>query len=254
MATPSPLPSSNVLQCIVTDDDALSRRTIEGHIAHSPGLALAGTFDDGVQLLDFLRDSPLPVDVLFLDVQMPLLSGLDVIRLLPNAPAVVLTTGRADFAVEAFALRVVDYLVKPIEYPRFLQAVERIRRQATSSAGAIAPPVAAAPTDRSGAIFIKNGGRTTRILHADILYLEAVNDQVVIVLTKGQLSTSQLLHEVTGRLPEAQFVRVHRSFVVNRNRIISIEDATLTLEGGRQLPIGRTYLADFLASFPTTGR
>lgn len=246
---------SDKLFCVVTDDDAVSRQTLENHIATTPGLVLAGSFADGIQLLEFLRTRP-AVDLLFLDVQMPGLSGLDVIRQLPTAPAVVLTTAHASFAVEAFELRVADYVVKPVGYARFSQAVERVRNRRPAAAptaeAAKLLPGALLPAGRESALFVKSGSRMVRLAIDDILYVEAVNDQTVVVTLTRQISANQMLRDVASRLPEGQFMRVHRSFVVNRRRIDAVEDATLLMEGGRVVPIGRTYLTDVLASLPTT--
>ncbi len=245
LAPPAPTPV--VLVCVVTDDDALSRRTLENHIATTPDLTLAGSFADGMELLAFLRTRP-QVDILFLDVQMPQLSGLDVIRLLPAMPAVVLITSRTDFAVEAFELQVTDYVVKPIGYPRFAQAVERVRNR-RPAARPVLPPAAPLPAGRDSALFLKSGGRMVRLAFDDILYLEAVNDQTVVVTATRQLSANQVLRDLASRLPEPQFVRVHRSYVVNRQRIEAVEPPNILMEGGRWVPIGRTYLPDILASF-----
>lgn len=243
-AAANSLSSTGALTCVVTDDDALSRQTLEGHIAQTEGLELVGSFADGMQLLSFLHSKP-RVDILFLDVQMPELSGLEVVRLLPTAPAVVLITSRTDFAVEAFELRVVDYVVKPVPYSRFLQTIARVQGRLAAAA----PPPTAAPPPREAALFVKSGARLVRIPHDEILYVEAVNDQAVIVTTTRQLSANQVLRDVESRLPSPPFVRVHRSYVVNRYRIEAVEASTVVLEGGRRLPIGRTYLADVLASF-----
>lgn len=249
-STSLPAAASGVLACVVTDDDALSRRTLENHIATTPDLTLAGSFVDGMQLLDFLRTRP-HIDILFLDVQMPELSGLDVIRLLPTAPDVVLITSRADFAVEAFELQVTDYVVKPIGYPRFMQVVERVRDRRSAPRPVPAPPAFPLPAGRDAALFVKSGGRMVRVAFDDIVYLEAVNDQTVVVTTTRQFSVSQLLREIASRLPEPQFMRVHRTYLVNRRRIEAVELPDILMEGGRSVPIGRTYLLSVLASFPT---
>jgi DNA-binding LytR/AlgR family response regulator len=248
-----PATASSPLVCVVTDDDAMSRHTLESHISYTPGLTLAGTFTDGQQLLEYLRTSP-PIDVLFLDIQMPELSGLDVIRLLPTKPAVILTTGRTDFAVEAFELHVTDYLVKPVEYPRFLQAIERVVSQQPPPPPPVreAPePVAAPAPAGSNSLFVKSGGRMTRVAHDEILYVEAVNDQAVVVTVTRQLSTNQTLRDVASRLPSPQFVRIHRTYAINRRRIEIIEESSVIMEGGRRLPIGRTYMADFFDNLNT---
>ncbi len=235
------------LTCVVTDDDALSRQTLEAHIGHTPGLHLAGSFADGPALLNFLHTAP-AIDILFLDVQMPLLSGLDVIRLLRTQPAVVLTTSSSDFAVEAFALRVTDYLVKPVEYARFLQAVALVRDQ-KAGAPLTAPAPTPAPRRAEAAIYVQTGERLKRVPHDDIVYVEVADDQLLIVTTKGDLRTTQTLQEFATRLPAAQFARVHRSYLINRRRVNTIVDATLYMEGNATVPIGRTYLTDVLALF-----
>jgi DNA-binding LytR/AlgR family response regulator len=237
------------LRCVVTDDDSLSRQALEAHIAHTPSLSLVASLADGTALLEFLQHQP-PVDILFLDIQMPLLSGLEVLRMLPKPPAVVFITSRPDFAVEAFELRAVDYLVKPIAYPRFFQAVNRVHEWRAGRTPAPVPvSVPAQRSDRAeDAVFIKTGGRLVRLLLSDILYVEAVGQYAVVVTIQNQYSTSQLLRELEKQLPSQHFTRVHRSYLVNQHKIESVEDATIRLEGGRTVPIGRTYLSNFLAS------
>lgn len=252
--TPPELPTPP-LRCVVTDDDPTSRRVLEGHIAQTPQLQLVATFPDGLQLLTYLQSQP-AIDILFLDVQMPGLSGLDVLntlRLPAHAPAVVLTTSHADFAVEAFALRVVDYLVKPIEYPRFIQALTRVREwlqrgEVTPPAPVAAGGTGAAPANRlEDSLFLKVGDRLVRIPYVDILYVEAVGQYAVVVTPHHQYSTSFVLGRLAERLPPVHFERVHRSYVVNCHHIEEVRDATVMLKGGRAIPIGRTYLKDFLA-------
>lgn len=220
---------------------------LETHIAHTPGLTLAASLADGLELLDFLRSQP-RIDVLLLDVQMPNLSGLDVLRLLPSAPAVVLTTTRPEFAVEAFELRVTDYLVKPVEYPRFAQAIERVRGRQVSAPPVPLPAAAAPPAVADASIYVKTTGRIVRVPLADILYVEAVGNYAVVITTDKQLITKQPLREIIERLPADQFARIHRSYIINREQIEAVADATVLLHNNRQVPIGRTYLADFLAS------
>ncbi len=232
-----------VLTCVITDDDPFSRAVLERHIANTPDLKLVNSFSEGLSLLEFLRTRP-KVDILFLDVRMPHLTGIEIIRLLAEeAPAVILTTSCTEYALEAFELRVLDYLVKPIEYPRFSRAVERARGLRLPT-----PSAAPSPEVREESLFLKSSGRLLRVAYSEILYFEAVNYQTVVVTANRQFSASLLLREVEKRVPPSQFVRIHRTYMVNRLQIEAVEDNVVVMTGGRRIPIGRTYHADFLAS------
>ncbi len=239
-----------VLKCVVADDDTFSRRTLEHHISATPGLKRVGSFVDGTQLLDFLHLRPL-VDILFLDAQLPGTSAFELIRLMPIPVSVVLTSVQPGIPVNAFELQAADYVGKPVNYTRFLQAIKRAQNQRPDVHLLPINSLPVALADRDASLFLKSSNRIIRLAYDDILYVEAVSDQVVVVTTTRQLSTNQVLREVASRLPQQQFLRVHRSFVVNRRRIEAIEDADILLEGGRSVPIGRTYLSDVLAKFST---
>lgn len=231
------------LTCAIIDDDEIARLTLEHYISQCADLHLTAMLTDGVRALEWLQAGN-RADLLFLDVQMPLLSGLELLRLLPEPPSVILTTARPDFAVEAFELRVADYLVKPFEFWRFRQAVERVRqRQAVPAAAPVAVVVAAEP-----AVFVKTNNRIVRVPLVEILYVEAVASYAVVVTTTQQLLSNQSIKEFSDRLPTPQFARVHRSYIVNRQRIEAIEDNVILLQGGRTVPVGKTYLTEFLAS------
>ncbi len=243
---------SATLACVIIDDDEVSRLTLERYIAQSDDLALTASFADPLQALAYLK-MVTELDVLFLDVQMPVLTGLELLRLVPNPPAVILTTSRPDFAVEAFELRVLDYLVKPVEFVRFRQAVDRVQQRLISNAkpaASLAPP---ADTRRAlpspllaPAIFVKTSSRIVRVPLADILYIEAVASYAVVVTKAQQLLSNQSIKDFSERLPVEQFARVHRSYIINRQQIESIEDNIINLAGGRTVPVGKTYLSEFL--------
>lgn len=243
------------LTCIVVDDDEISRLTLERYIAQTSDLTLLASLPDAMQALQFFQSGEQLADVMFLDVQMPMLSGLELLRLLPNLPQVVLTTSRPEFAVEAFELRVVDYLVKPIEFARFQQAVMRLRQAQSSVSAAVlnaGQAAAATPAVVGGggvpALFVKSNTRLIRVPLDEILYIEAVTGYAVVVTKGQQILSNQSIKELADRLPSPQFERVHRSYVVNREQIESVEDSTIFLTGGRAVPIGKTYLTDFLNS------
>ena len=231
-----------MLTCAIIDDDEINRLTLEHYVALTPNLKLVASLADGLAGLTFFRESN-RVDVLFLDIEMPHLSGLDLLRVLPNPPEVIITTARQDFAVDAFALRVTDYLVKPFEFARFTQAVERVSSRVASNAPA-APEVPV----RSD-LFVKVNSRMVRINFDEVLYVEALSDYVNIVTDKHKYIVYTTLKALETRLaPYTNFVRVHRSYLLNTQHIESIEDNTANLHGGHFVPIGKSYQEGFYKS------
>ena len=197
---------------------------------------------DGIAGLTFFREGH-KVDVLFLDIEMPHLSGLELLRVLSDPPEVVITTARHDFAVDAFELRVTDYLVKPFDFARFTQAVQRV-----ASRRVLPPPAAASAADSptSADLFVKVNSRMVRINFDDVLYVEALSDYVNIVTLKHKYivyTTLKALETRLGSFPN--FMRVHRSYLLNTQHIESIEDNTANLSGGHFVPIGKSYQENF---------
>ena len=228
-----------MLTCAIIDDDEINRLTLEHYIELSPNLKLEASLADGIAGLTFFREGN-KVDVLFLDIEMPHLSGLDLLRVLTDPPEVIITTGRQDFAVDAFELQVADYLVKPFEFGRFTQAVQRVQsRQAASAA-----PTAEAPA--SPDLFVKVNSRMVRINFDEVLYVEALSDYVNIVTPKQKYIVYTTLKALETRLSGLPaFVRVHRSYLLNTQHIESIEDNTANLRGGHFVPIGKSYQDGF---------
>jgi DNA-binding LytR/AlgR family response regulator len=234
-----------MLTCAIIDDDEINRLTLEHYVSLTPNLKLVASLADGIAGLAFFREGH-RVDVLFLDIEMPHLSGLDLLRVLPNPPEVIITTARQDFAVDAFALRVTDYLVKPFEFARFTQAVERVSSRVGSAAPA-APAAVETPT-RSD-LFVKVNSRMVRINFDEVLYVEALSDYVNIVTEKHKYIVYTTLKALEIRLaPYVNFVRVHRSYLINSQHIESIEDNTANLHGGHFVPIGKSYQEGFYKS------
>ena len=241
-----------MLTCAIIDDDEIARLTLEQFIEESDDLRLLASLPGPLEALAFLKSGQ-RADLLFLDVQMPLLTGLELLRLLPAPPKVVLITGRPDFAVEAFELQVTDYLIKPFDFERFRKAVDRVATQLTTVplAAPLDAPSAAAATAAGGApaaLFIKSSTRHVRVPLADILYIEAVSNYAVVVTRGQQVVSNQSFKDLADRLPVGTFERVHRSYVINRDHIEAVEDKIIHLVGGRSVPIGKTYLSDFMAS------
>lgn len=235
-----------MLTCAIIDDDEINRLTLERYVELTPSLKLVASLADGLAGLAFFREGN-RVDMLFLDIEMPHLSGLDLLRVLPNPPEVIITTARQDFAVDAFALRVTDYLVKPFEFARFTQAVERVSSRLGSSSALAAPAAVEAPARTD--LFVKVNSRMVRINFDEVLYVEALSDYVNIVTDKHKYIVYTTLKALESRLaPYTNFVRVHRSYLLNTQHIESIEDNTANLHGGHFVPIGKSYQESFYKS------
>ena len=233
-----------MLTCAIIDDDEINRLTLEHYVALTPNLKLVASLADGIAGLTFFREGN-QVDVLFLDIEMPHLNGLELLRVLKDPPEVIITTARQDFAVDAFELRVTDYLVKPFDFARFTQAVERV--QTRRPAAAQATPTPDAPTNAD--LFVKVNSRMVRINFDEVLYVEALSDYVNIVTDKHKYIVYTTLKALETRLgPFPNFIRVHRSYLLNTQHIESIEDNTANLHGGHFVPIGKSYQEGFYKS------
>jgi DNA-binding LytR/AlgR family response regulator len=231
-----------LLACVIIDDNEINRFTLERAVERHDQLTLAASFPDAVEALTYFHDGG-PVDVLLLDIEMPHISGLELVKLLPEPkPAIILVTTHASFAVDAFELRVLDYLVKPVNYARFCQAIARVTEQHQS---APPPPAlsAAVPTDISATgtdLFVKINGKLQRINFEDVLFIEALSTYVLLVTDKHKHIVGGTLKNMEDRLPFRHFVRVHRSYIVNLHRVEALEDNMLRL-GHHEVPVSRPY-------------
>lgn len=216
------------LATLVVDDDPVSRAVMEEYVALCDDLALHGSCGTAVEAANVLRKNR--VDLLLLDVEMPQMSGLELIASLKDPPRVILVSGRETYALEAFEADVVDYLLKPVTYARFLKAVERLNRKARA-------PEATTESDH---VFIKSDGKLVRLELSDILFLQAERDYVLIQTT----ATKHLIHgtmkSMEEKLSSADFIRVHRSYIVRIDRIDDIQDGSVVV-GRSVVPIGESY-------------
>jgi DNA-binding LytR/AlgR family response regulator len=228
------MPHPSPLRCLVVDDDPLSIQIVENCIASTNFLISAGSCTSAVQAAEVLRAQP--VDLLFLDVEMPLMSGIDLLRTLQNPPLVVLITSSQQYAVEAFEHDVVDYLVKPISYARFLKAAQRALELATTRS----EPEPAAPADTADFTFMKVDTKLVKVIFDEVRYVEALGDYVHVVTGQSKLIVYSTMKAVEEKFPASLFVRVHRSFIVNLKRIQAIEDNSILIDG-KHIPIGQTY-------------
>jgi two-component system LytT family response regulator len=243
----APAASLAQLACVVVDDNEMNRLLLEHYVGITEGLTLAGAFADGVTCLNYFRAGG-TADILLLDISMPELTGLDLVRILPHPlPEVVLVTSHRDYAVDAFELRVSDYLVKPLDYARFCRTVDRIRSQRLAQAP-VPPPEEPAETTfgaDGNSLFLKINNRLMRVNFDEVLYIEAMSMYSVLVTLKHKHIVYATLKTFEERLPFAHFVRVHRSYMVNTQLIEAVEDNQLQLPGGHEVPVAKAYQEGF---------
>ncbi len=230
------------LRCLVVDDDPLSVQVVLNCIANTAFLTAAGSYTNPVEAAEALRTQP--VDVLFLDVEMPLLSGIELLRTMQNPPLVVLITSSKDYAVQAFEYAVVDYLLKPISYARFLQAAQKALEMANRQPSA-GPDVVETAVPNANFTFVRIDNKLVRLTFDEVRYIEALGDYVHIVTAQSKLILYSTLKAVEEKFPSQVFVRIHRSFIVNLNRIQAMEDSSVIIDG-KYIPIGQTYLREVM--------
>lgn len=222
------------LTCIIVDDEPPAVRLLEKYTDRIPFLEKVGTFTDSLKALEFLNTNK--VDVVFMDIQMPQLTGLQLSRIVSPNIKVIFTTAYADFAVEGFDLNVTDYLLKPISFERYYQAVSKL--ESTATVGAKAEPEQPLA---AGFLFIKTDGKNkfAKVFIDDILYVEALQNYICIHTSKGMIITHSTLKNLLDQLPST-FVQIHRSYAVQIKHIDTTDNFSVIIKE-KDLPIGATY-------------
>ena len=224
--------SNEIYKCLVVDDDEAARLTLENYIKKTANLLFAGSLEDGSAVFNFLLENH-DIDILFLDIHMPEMSGIDLLKSVPNLPATVLTTSNPEFALEAYEHQVVDYLIKPIQYSRFVKSVSKIASLHEVN------------KEKEEDFYIKVNQKMVRLKPSDILYIEALSEYVVFVTASTKHIVYSSITAVEEKLND-DFMRIHRSHVVNLKKIEVIEDNSVVIQG-KHFPISKTYMADFFA-------
>lgn len=228
------------ITCIIVEDEPLAAKVLTDYIREVPFLELRGTFKDAIVATDFLRDNN--VDLIFLDIHLPKLKGMAFLKTLTHPPAVIITTAYHQYAVEGFDLNVTDYLLKPIEFERFLVAVNKVSAYAKASADRSAEERQAFTEASSGKdyLFLNVQKKKVKISFSDILYIESQREYVKIVATKKEYISKISTHEIESLLPSHLFKRIHRSFIVSVNKIESYTAEEVEVSG-MSIPVGRDY-------------
>jgi len=224
-------------QCVIIDDNDVVVALLSKYIDQMDNLVLKASFEDGTSGLTFLAQNEQP-DILFLDIELPDMNGLDLLRALQNKPDTVLITTHKDFALEAYDLGVMDYMVKPVAYPRFIQSVERVlnKKQPTEALSAV--------EEEEDSFFIKVNKKMVRVKKEEISFIEALSDYVIFNTLTDKHIVYSSLKNIDAKLRSEQFMRVHRSYIVNLHAIQEIEDNSVII-GKKYIPIGKSYQEEF---------
>lgn len=223
--------------CLILEDEPLAAEVLQDYIGQVPFLSLRGICSDALYALEFLKTGD--IDVLFLDIHLPKLKGLDFLRTLKSPPQVIVTTAYREYALDGYELNVVDYLLKPISLSRFIGAVNKLRQHQPPAAIASAPAPIAAPAERRS-FLININKKKIRIYDDEVLYIESKREYVSIVTSHGKYLAKQQLSEMETELNSHEFLRIHRSYIVPKARIKAFSATEVEL-AGLSLPIGRSY-------------
>lgn len=236
------------MRTLIVDDEHPARKLLAAYLGKLPEMALVGQCKNALEALSHLQQEE--VDLMFLDIQMPNLSGLELLRTLKRPPMVVFTTAYAAHAVTGFELDAVDYLVKPFSFERFVQAVNkaselhRLRLQPVSNTASPTPEVL------QDHFFVKADYKLVKLYYADILYIEGMREYIAIHTQKKRHIVYQTMKYMEALLPSASFARIHKSYIVALPNIRSVYGNTIELDD-KELPIGKSYKADFMKRINT---
>lgn len=228
------------ISCLIVEDEPLARNLLTEYVRKVPYLDLVKACSGPLEAMEILRTTN--VDLLFLDVQMPEITGISFLKSLRKKPLVILTTAYSEYALEGYELDITDYLLKPITFERFLKAVDKVNQRI--STGTTAAPEKPATEAPSPFIFVKDGTKLVKIRWDDILYVEGLKDYVTIHTRTQKVISLQRLKVLEEQLPSDKFIRVHNSFIVALDAIDSVHKDRIQI-GAASVPVGDTYKKAF---------
>lgn len=232
------------LSVVIVDDEFHARKLLMEYVSQIPFLRLAGNFANPLDALELLQKED--IDLLLLDIQMPGITGLEFARSLKNPPMIIFTTAYSEYAIDGFDLEAVDYLLKPIAFPRFLQAVSKLQHierntQRKPSEDIVEQEMSVA----KDFIVVKEGARIHKINFSDLIYIEGQREYVTFHTTRQRITVLYTMKILEDQLPSDLFIRIHKSFIVSFDRIEAIEGKVLTISG-EKLQIGGSYKDDLM--------
>jgi DNA-binding LytR/AlgR family response regulator len=222
------------LKCLIIDDEPLAQNVIENYLANVDYIELIAKCENAVNALAWIKKQK--IDLIFLDISMPFISGIDFIKTLQNPPKIILTTAHKEFAVESYELNVLDYLLKPISFERFLKAINKLENEGFKDIKQVIDD-----SDSDVFIYVKSEKKNVKIFLKEILFIESLKDYIKIHTLQKTIITQVSISAIEQRLPDG-FVRIHRSFIIAKDKITAYTPHDFEI-GKHQIPIGRNYKA-----------
>lgn len=227
------------MRCIIVEDQPPAQRILRKFIEEIPKMELVGVFSDGIQAMDFMDKEP--VDLMFLDIHLPKINGLDFLKSIAEPPQVILTTAFSEYALEGYDLNVVDYLLKPFSFQRFLQAVNKVVVRGEN-------PALETDNGTIQEIYVKSSHEHIKVLVKDIFSISSDSDYTEIQLKNKKILSNEPLRHWMEVLTGAPFYQVHKSHIINTQKIDRISGNQIQLTDGSKVPLGRAYKDNFLKS------
>ena len=228
-----------IIKCVIIDDEPLAIRVIEAHLKQFPNMEVAGTFNNPVDALPLLRENE--IDVVFIDINMPQMNGMDFIRNTNTAPFFVITTAYREYAVDSYELDVLDYLVKPIPFKRFVKTIDKLTEEIQKKRQTYTPAA-----NQKSHVFLKVDKKMVKIRFDEILYIESLKDYIKVFTEDKYYLVHKPLTTFTDELPGDRFLRIHRSYTIATDKVDVIE-GNLVQIGKKRIPIGRKYVEEVKA-------
>ncbi len=223
------------IKCIIIDDEPLAIKIVSNYLIEFPNFNLVNAFNNPLEAIETIKEND--IDVIFLDINMPKMNGLEFIRNLDVKTNVVITTAYREHALESYDLDVLDYLVKPIPFTRFLKTINKVTQKVHLLKGSKKID----DTNDEGFIFFKVDKKLVKIKFDDILYIESLKDYIKIITVTGNYLVHKSLTSVTDELPSENFLRIHRSYTIAINKVLSLEGNLVEISS-KKIPIGRKYV------------
>tara|TARA_R110000823_G_scaffold24811_1_gene73540 strand:- start:1828 stop:2535 length:708 start_codon:yes stop_codon:yes gene_type:complete len=230
-----------MINCIIIEDQPPAQRVLKKYITDIGYLELKATFADALLAINFLKKEP--IDLIFLDIHLPKISGIEFLKVLKNKPNVILTTAFSDYALESYEYDVVDYLLKPFSFERFVQAVSKVPSKIKKG---ISPQISIEENKFPDMIFIKSGYEHIKVEVADIRFIQSDADYTEIITSARKYVSQEPLRYWEEYLDSKKFVRIHKSYILNISKIQKIIGNQVEFEGNINLPIGRAYKEGFM--------
>lgn len=233
-----------MIRCIIIEDQPPAQRVLQKYVGEMNNMELKATFADAIKAMDYLKTEP--IDLIFLDIHLPKISGIDFLKALHHKPHVILTTAFSEYALESYEYQVLDYLLKPFSFERFVKAVSKIPAPNLSRQAQEQEPVLQSVSE---VIFIKSGYEHLRIAVGDIFYIQSEADYTEIFTSDKKHLTSHSLKHWLQTLPTGRFTQVHKSYIVNTQQIVKVSGNRIYLDQETFVPIGRAFREDFIERY-----